>query len=218
MQKRPISIKPKEMSHNVSKRINSGVSKNTREICPKSAHTNGNPKLNNNDNFQIIDKISKDDFKKILRTEINITNKKDEKEIPKNMNLFRHILTDIRTSESDIEWIFDLRSKPPTDFIFRGIQPGFFKEPKFYSEDLQKYKEKVIKNKTIQEAIPKTENIQTISHMVKNRIGEAANITQIKFELNLRNYKTKKSKNKYLNAFSHDMIEDEENKEQISIT
>lgn len=214
MQSVTSSIKSRHLSSNVSN--NFSMIDYNRADPPKSSQTHNHPRVNNNVNFQLLEKMTKDENKNIIKTEINaphINHHDDEK--PKNMNIYRHILSYYRTTKSDVDWIFDLRHGPHTDYILQDIRHHFFHEPIFYKQDFEKFIEKKNRNKKIIDPIPKNENVQDVSHLIKERLGEAANATKIRFELNLRNY-SEYSNNKFAKANSHDIFVEDMNKVEKS--
>jgi hypothetical protein len=159
---------------------------------PKSSRTHLNPSINKKDVRKLnIDQILKDDFGHILKTEVlktdNISVNNDKYYI-KNMNLYRHIISNPQSTESNLEWVLDLRSNNYTRFVIQNTKMIKCIEPSFYKKDLDKIAFKKSLEKKIKKPISLKENVQSINHIIKHRLGEQANIQQVDFELNLRNY------------------------------
>jgi hypothetical protein len=110
------------------------------------------------------------------------------------MNLYRHIISDTQSTESNLDWILDLRTNTDSGFVIQNTKRIKCIEPSFYIKDLEKLARKKSLQIKIKEPISMKENVHSINHIIKNRLGEKPNIHQVKFELNLRKYETEKPK------------------------
>lgn len=169
---------------------------------PRFSKTHHNHSLIKND-FKLI----KVDFDKILKTEVQRNEHESvnkERYYIKNMNLYRHIISNTQSTESNLEWVLDLRTNIESGFIIQNTKRIKCIEPSFYKKDLEKIARKKSLEKKIKEPISLKENVQSINHIIKHRLGEKPNMNQVDFELNLRKYeieKLKTSKRNYKNNF-----------------
>ncbi len=179
-----------------SKRILSGKT----DKAPKSSkrRLDSNSESKSDLNFP---KLTKEEVKRILKSEVDQYEKRSligELNYKKNMNSYRHIILNSTTTESNLEWILDLRNQKYSDFINLNTKAIICTEPSFYKKDHEKYMEKKLNEKKIINPISLKENIKDVFHLLQDRIGEKANINQIKFELNLRKY-GKEKEGKFMN-------------------
>ena len=130
-------------------------------------------------------------------------NQKKILEIPKNVNDYRHILSN-SGAEKAISWMINLRN--PTMNV-NTLKEG--KNPSFYYNDLDKYKtRKLVKNnkECLQEI--QSGNSGGFVHLLQDRPGEKVNGSQLNFETSLRfikrinNTYTNKSPNKSNNKYT----------------
>lgn len=172
---------------------------------PKSSRTHKIPSINKNDARKFyIDEISNDDFDHILKTDVLLNGHESinsERYYIKNMNLYRHIISNSQSTESNLDWILDLRTKNDSGFIIQNTKNMKCIEPSFYKKDLEKIEHKKSLEKKLKHPISMKENVQSINHIIKHRLGEQANIQQVDFELNLRTYENEKTKNSILIDF-----------------
>lgn len=111
---------------------------------------------------------------------IKIDKQKIDK-FPKNVNEYRHIMEDVSCSVSDIEYFLDLRRHKKITNIEKNISAM---GPGFYDDDLQKYKNKLVKKYEDSKLLQT--NIGKFRHIFSNRAKYAINNSVYKFEVNLR--------------------------------
>lgn len=105
---------------------------------------------------------------------------------PKNINEYRHIMSNFQTVEAEMAWVLDLRTY--ADKIeYTGLKNSC--QPKFYDDDLAKYKKSVDMEKALKRSnlTSASGNINGYKHLLKDRVGATPNASQIGFETTLRN-------------------------------
>ena len=118
----------------------------------------------------------------ILKNSINLNTKpQDPNKFPKNVNEFRHIMDDVNCCRDDIEFMLELRR--PIKFRSKEKNTSVA-EPQFYQEDLEKYKNKIIK-KSEEKKLLKT-NIGIFRQIFSNRAKYAINNSVYRYEVSLR--------------------------------
>ncbi len=101
---------------------------------------------------------------------------------PKNINEYRHIIDTLKINDKELEWVLELRNC------------------KKYSNEYPKVISSNAPNLKNLEPIPKKKIIDidykgstnNIDHIVRSKIGTNFDLTQAKFQVNLRNYKPNK--------------------------
>jgi len=155
-----------------------------------------NPPRSSKTNFsKNIIQFTNEEFDKNLKTDISKDeshNSNKDKNYSKNMNLYRHIISDSQATESNLDWILNLRIQNENDLNMPIPKKITCNEPSFYKKDIEKFLDKRLKERNDLYPISKRENFQNIHHIIRDRLGEKANITQVDFELNLRNYQNSK--------------------------
>lgn len=118
----------------------------------------------------------------ILKNSQNLNTKpQDPNKFPKNVNEFRHIMDDVNCCRDDIEFMLELRR--PLKFRSKEKNSSIA-EPQFYQEDLEKYKNKIIK-KSEEKKLLKT-NIAIFRQIFSNRAKYAINNSVYRYEVSLR--------------------------------
>jgi hypothetical protein len=115
------------------------------------------------------------------------------KNLPKNVNEYRHILDNIESRESDVKWILQLRAyKAKKTFLSLKDSEGV--KPQLYTNGLEDYRDKVlreIKERKENEMLLKG-NSRDFEHLMTRRVGEQSNPCQLGFDSTLRkSYKNK---------------------------
>jgi hypothetical protein len=119
----------------------------------------------------------------------NDSNKKSKKSIfehkstkfPKNVNDYKHIIDDLSSGVSNIEYILQLRRNKDIQNISKEITGN---SPSFYDTDSKKYKTRYSKKLDEKEFL-KT-NLGTFGYILSDKTKYAINETQYKFETTLR--------------------------------
>mmetsp|Transcript_17082 Transcript_17082/g.19184 ORF Transcript_17082/g.19184 Transcript_17082/m.19184 type:complete len:274 (-) Transcript_17082:193-1014(-) len=104
----------------------------------------------------------------------------ERSKLPRNVNIYRHILNGTSTRDSDLEWILELRQK--------GLQKKFRSpegEPSLTASKGDEKKE--TRKKLVDVEIKGDHNAS--QHLLRHRLGMTANRSQANFELGLRDYK-----------------------------
>jgi hypothetical protein len=118
----------------------------------------------------------------ILKNSLNLNTKpQDPNKFPKNVNEFRHIMDDVNCCRDDIEFMLELRR--PLKFKSKEKNSSIA-EPQFYQEDLEKYKNKIVK-KSEEKKLLKT-NIAIFRQIFSNRAKYAINNSVYRYEVSLR--------------------------------
>jgi len=105
-------------------------------------------------------------------------NEKNKETFPKNINEYRHIIDTFKVTDKDLEWVLELRShKAMPDPIEKNINPQPFN---FSSSGDYTYTKK-------NNWDPTYRGLSTnLEHLMRKRIGEQANGSQLEFETTLR--------------------------------
>ena len=107
---------------------------------------------------------------------------------PKNANEFRHILEDIKCCKADVEFMLELRRQRNTDLLDKVHGT----EPTFYSEDLQKHKNRYFLKP--EEKTMLNVNLGQYKYILSDRSKYAINDSTFKYEVKLRTEPTYLSK------------------------
>ena len=100
---------------------------------------------------------------------------------PKNVNEFKHIMDDLSSGVSNIEYVLQLRRNKDMQNISKEITGN---SPSFYDTDSKKYKTRYTKKLDEKEFL-KT-NLGIFGYMLSDKANYAINETQYKFETTLR--------------------------------
>jgi len=118
----------------------------------------------------------------ILKNSLNLNTKpQDPNKFPKNVNEFRHIMDDVNCCRDDIEFMLELRRPLKCKSKEKNSSIA---EPQFYQEDLEKYKNKIVK-KSEEKKLLKT-NIAIFRQIFSNRAKYAINNSVYRYEVSLR--------------------------------
>ena len=176
------------------------MSKNrsTSKINTRIKSTDGKSVITNKTNF-----VSKSHF---------VGNEDSEVKKQTNMNQYYHVLSDKVTSVQGVEYVLDLRSYKTSKGPIRPSTAS--QPPKFYDEDLKKIKEKknksggLLNNKyndlsyaNFEFVNSDKENTLVIDHLIRKRMGETGNFSQVFFETSMR--QSKRAHNKKTEKWSH---------------
>ena len=108
----------------------------------------------------------------------------DSMKVPKNINIFRQLLNSPVIKGSDIDWILRLRNYKKDN---KKVKTPNYTSPRFYDEDLQKYKEKIEHDKKIyKNKVNLKCNLERYSHILNNRTGHPLNNSTFLYETTLR--------------------------------
>jgi len=107
-------------------------------------------------------------------------NERNKETFPKNINEYRHIIDTFKVTDKDLEWVLELRSHPVIESIQKDIQG---QAPTFNSDKTVTYKGKSNWEGTYRGLSTSFE------HLMRKRIGEQANQSQLEFEMTLRDKK-----------------------------
>lgn len=139
--------------------------------------------------------ITKENSKSSLSLENSTLNKKNDSnknskksifehkstKFPKNVNDYKHIIDDLSSGVSNIEYILQLRRNKDIQNISKEITGN---SPSFYDTDSKKYKTRYSKKLDEKEFL-KT-NLGTFGYILSDKTKYAINETQYKFETTLR--------------------------------
>ena len=100
---------------------------------------------------------------------------------PKNVNEFKHIIDDLSSGVSGVEYVLQLRRSKNIQNMSKELT-GY--SPSFYDTDSKKYKTRYAKKLDEKEFL-KT-NLGTFGYMISDKAKYAINETQYKFETTLR--------------------------------
>lgn len=164
---------------------------------------------------KISTRIKSTDGKSLITNKTNFVSNShfgiEDSEVKKqtNINQYYHVLSDKVTSVQGVKYVLDLRSYKTSKDPIRpttAVQP-----PKFYDEDLRKIKEKksksgVLNNKYNDLSYANLEyvnldNTLAIDHLIRKRMGETGNFSQVFFETSMR--QSKRAFNKKTEKWSH---------------
>lgn len=106
---------------------------------------------------------------------------------PKNINEYKHLMSNFQLSQSDLDWTLYLRTYKPKKSRYVKINPSTINPPTFYEEDFSKYKTKSHLT-TMPEPFLNTDNTFKLSHLVKRKL----NYSQLNFESTLRDFRVPK--------------------------
>jgi hypothetical protein len=142
----------------------------TQEKLDKSKEKLGKLDLKN-------DKMSPDKIGKTKRAE-----KKKIDAFPTNINEYRHIIDTFKVNDKDLEWVLELRSHKPVEYPGeKGTLAGHL--PNFSSDIDYSYKRKDTLDTSYR-------GVSTdLEHLMRKRLGEQANQSQLEFESTLRTIK-----------------------------
>ncbi len=112
-------------------------------------------------------------------------NKKVDKKIrdsfPKNINEYRHIIDTFKVNDKELEWVLELRAHKASSYV--GEKNLSAHAPNFSSEIDYNYVKKNNWDSTYR-------GLSTdLEHLMRKRIGEQANHSQLDFEITLREHK-----------------------------
>ena len=147
------------------------------------------PKIDGNLSSKSVKDSPKDT--KIFRRIKKIVIKNKRNGLPKNFSEYRHVISSPEMKGADVSWILKLRGYNKTSKDKKNIN---FSPPKFYEEDLEKYKEKVKKERRVIKNFPKG-NLTPLYHIIKRNSNTPLNNSQFLFETTLR-FDKKESHNK----------------------
>ena len=102
---------------------------------------------------------------------------------PKNINEYKHLLTNYMFTQGDLDWTLDLRNEKKIDKITKDIT---LSPPSFYDKDLENFKKK--KKIILNEPFLHFENPFQLNHLVHDNCN-TINSSQINFESTLRRNK-----------------------------
>jgi hypothetical protein len=110
---------------------------------------------------------------------------------PKNINEYRHIMSNFQLDSAGLSWILDLRTNKEK---IKYDRSGIFNSqgPTFYNDDLDIYRQKVDEEKRQKLTTAggsNSFNSNDIKHLAKDRLGATANSSQFSFETTLRNFR-----------------------------
>ena len=139
--------------------------------------------------------VAKENSKSSLSLENSSINKKNDSinkskklifdhktiKFPKNVNEYKHIIDDLSSGVSNIEYVLQLRRSKDIQNISKEITAN---SPSFYDTDSKKYKTRYTK-KLDEKEFMKT-NLGTFGYMLSDKAKYAINETQYKFETTLR--------------------------------
>ena len=112
-----------------------------------------------------------------------------DKKLPKNVNEYRHIIDNILSRDSDVEWVLGLKA-PSKPIEYSPLRERTLNQPNFYSEDFERYKDKIEKDNKVREAnkLRLKGNTSDFNHIINNRLNMPANPSQIGFDTTLRKF------------------------------
>jgi hypothetical protein len=108
---------------------------------------------------------------------------------PKNINEYRHIMSNFQTVGSELTWILHLRAPNKTNYTNLKDIPDS-KANRFYTDTIDAYKKRMDKGKI--EEISTKGNSNEFKHLLKHRLGGTGNFSQVTFETTLRNFNSSK--------------------------
>lgn len=109
------------------------------------------------------------------------TDKKLKDSFPKNINEYRHIIDTFKVNDKELEWVLELRAHKSSNYI--GEKNLTAHGPNFSSDIDYNYVKKNNWDSTYR-------GLSTdLEHLMRKRIGEQANKSQLDFEITLREHK-----------------------------
>lgn len=113
--------------------------------------------------------------------------KKDNRlKYPKNINEYRHIMSNFQTVDAELSWILDLRTAQKMEY--KGLKDVSDVNPRFYADRIAKFKKEMTQEREKKKKDPHSPkgNSNIYKHLIKKRLGGTANATQFGFETTLR--------------------------------
>lgn len=107
--------------------------------------------------------------------------KKMKDSFPKNINEYRHIIDTFKVNDKELEWVLELRAHKPANYPVEKNVTGH--APNFSSDIDYNYVKKGNWDSSYR-------GLSTdLEHLMRKRIGEQANQSQLEFETTLREHK-----------------------------
>jgi hypothetical protein len=132
----------------------------------------------------IIDNNKRSPEKKLIN---QVLGEMPYKNLPKNVNEYRHIIDNKESRDSDVKWILELRAyKAKKSYLSLKDSEGL--KPELYTTGLEEYRNKVLrdlKERKENEMLLKG-NSRDFEHLMNRRIGEQSNPYQLGFDSTLR--------------------------------